>query len=74
MNLKEFLEKNPIINKSQLSQEMWVGNKSPKSKLYNKLSENTVGSGKQRITEKDEEDAKRVLEQLVHKIVKYISS
>lgn len=74
MNLKEFLEINPIINKSQLAQLMWIDNKSAKSKLYNKLSEKTVGSGKQRITENDEEVAKKELEKLAHRIVEYISN
>lgn len=73
MKLKEFLEQNPIINKSQLAESMWIGNKSAKSKLYNKLSEKTVGSGKQRVTELDEETAKSVLKKLADNISKYIN-
>ncbi|MCL1671741.1 hypothetical protein [Elizabethkingia ursingii] len=64
MDLKEFLEDNPIINMSQLAKEMWPTNKSARIKLFNKLHEKEAGSGKQRITEKDMEDAKTVLKKL----------
>ena len=70
MDLKKFLENNPIINTSQLAKEMWPDNKSARSKLSNKLNENVVGTGKQRITEKDFEDAKRVLNTLADEIKK----
>ena len=72
MNLKEFLESNPIINKAQLAEAMWEKNKSAKSKLYNKLSEKIVGSGKQRITEADENNAKEKLMNLAENIIKYV--
>lgn len=68
MDLKKFLEENPIINQAVLAREMWPTNKSARSKLANKLSENVVGTGKQRITEKDYEDAKKVLKQLAERI------
>ncbi|WP_284464861.1 hypothetical protein [Chryseobacterium sp.] len=70
MDLKKFLEDNPIINTAQLAKEMWPENKSSRSKLSNKLNENIVGSGKQRVTEKDIEDAKRVLKKLSDNIDK----
>ncbi|MFD2961603.1 MULTISPECIES: hypothetical protein [Olivibacter] len=68
MDLKKFLEENPIINQAVLAREMWPTNKSARSKLANKLAENIVGTGKQRITEKDYEDAKKVLKQLAERI------
>lgn len=70
MTLKEFLNANPIVDKSSLAKLMWPENKSAKSKLYNKLSENIVGTGKQRVTEKDFEDAKTVLRKLADEIYK----
>jgi hypothetical protein len=73
MNLKEFLESNPIINKAQLAEAMWDGNKSAKSKLYNKLAEKTVGSGKQRVTEADELNAKKNLMNLAENIINYVN-
>jgi len=71
MDLKKFLEENPIINTAQLAKEMWPDNKSARSKLTNKLNENIVGTGRQRITEKDIEEAKRVLDKLVENIKKF---
>lgn len=70
MTLKDFLEENPIVDKSQLAKLMWPENKSARSKLSNKLNENIVGTGKQRITEKDFENAKAVLKQLAEDILK----
>ncbi|MBB4807438.1 hypothetical protein HNP38_002744 [Chryseobacterium defluvii] len=70
MKLKEFLERNPIINSAQLAKEMWSDNKSAPSKLTNKLNENIVGNGKQRITEKDMEMAEVVLKKLADDIYK----
>lgn len=68
MKLKEFLQQNPIIDKSNLARLMWPENKSANSKLHNKLNENTSGNGKQRMTEKDNERAKEVLFKLVEQI------
>lgn len=70
MDLKEFLDNNPIIDKAQLAKAMWPNNKSPRSKLNNKLKEVVSGSGKQRVTEKDVEDAKAVLNKLCEEIKK----
>ena len=61
MKLKNFLESNPIINNAQLAKLMYPNIKSANTKLANKLAENVSGSGKQRITEKDEQEAKNVL-------------
>lgn len=74
MNLKDFLTDNPIINKAQLAKDMW-GISTSSQKLNNKLSEveNAKGS-KQRITEKDEQEAKNVLKKLSDNIIKYIES
>ena len=74
MKLKEFLEQNPIINNAQLARLMYPYNKSANTKLANKLAENISGSGRQRVTEADEEIAKKELEKLVHRIVSYISN
>lgn len=68
MNLKQFLEENPIINSSQLANQMWPDNKSARSKLTNKLNENIAGTGKQRITEDDEKKAIDVLKKLAKAI------
>ena len=71
MKLQQFLEENPIINKSQLATDMWVNNKSAKSKLYNKLSEKVVGSGKQRVTESDLKNTISILDKLVQNIEQF---
>ncbi|GEN66286.1 hypothetical protein [Chryseobacterium rhizosphaerae] len=70
MKLKEFLERNPTINTAQLARKMWPDNKSAPSKLTNKLNENIAGDSKQRITEKDLENAKAVLKELADDIYK----
>lgn len=70
MNLKDFLEKNSVINMSQLANEMWPENKNARVKLYNKLQEKKSGSGIQRITEDDIKEAKRVLNKLADDIKK----
>lgn len=59
-----------MINTAQLAKEMWPENKSARSKLSNKLNENIVGSGRQRITEKDIEEAKKALDKLADNIKK----
>ncbi len=64
MELKEFLEQNPIIQKKLLAEKMYPGNKSANSKLGSKLAERIVGSGKQRILEKDTQDAVRAFTEL----------
>lgn len=61
MKLKEFLEANKFINKSQLAADIWPGVKYPSTKLANKLS-NTAG---QRVTKKDIEKINKWIEQKV---------
>lgn len=61
MNLKEFLEKHTIINKADLAASMWPDVKNARIKLHNKINEVTAGTGKQRITEKDLDLAKKHL-------------
>lgn len=68
MNLKEFLEKHSLINKADLAAQMWPDNKSARSKMSNKLNENMVGTGKQRITEADLVLAKKVLKEMAKDI------
>lgn len=70
MNLKDFLDKNPLINMSQLANEMWPGNKNARIKLYNKLNEKKAGTGIQRITDDDIEKAKEILGKLSKEIKK----
>lgn len=70
MNLKDFLEKNKIINMSQLANEMWPDNKNARIKLFNKIHEKKAGSGIQRITDEDLKEAKKVLDKLANDIKK----
>lgn len=64
MDLKEYLEKNKgLINLAELARRMYEGKAGANSRLINKLNENTAGSGKQRITEKDTRAAKEILMQ-----------
>lgn len=74
MKLKEFLDNNPIINSAQLAAKMWPENKSARSKLTNKLNENIVGSGKQRITDLDDKAALEVLQKLSDEIERFRQS
>lgn len=74
MELKEFLSQNPIINKKKLSEAMYPENKSPSSKLLNKLEEREVGSGKQRILPVDVEASVKALTKLRDSINQYIDS
>lgn len=64
MNLKEFLEKNPIITVTGLAKGMWPSNKSARSKLNNKLHENAG----QRLLPEDTKEAIKVLDQLAKDI------
>ncbi|VXC99091.1 hypothetical protein [Sphingobacterium multivorum] len=72
MELKHFLDENPIINKAVFSRLMWPDNKSSNIKLAHKLSETDNKSGKQRVTEKDEQRAKEVLAGVAKSILDYI--
>jgi len=56
MDLKQFLIDNPIISQTDLAHAMYPDTpKSAKSKLSNKLNNAKSGTGKQRITEEDEQ-------------------
>ena len=69
MDLKQFLKDNPLISQTDLAHAMYPDTpKSAKSKLSNKLNEAKAGSGKQRITPKDEALALEALKKLGHNI------
>lgn len=67
VNLKEFLEKNPIITMTGLAKGMWPSNKSARSKLNNKVHENAG----QRILPEDTKEAIKVLDKLVENIEEF---
>jgi len=71
MNLKEFLDQNNVIKESALANLMWPDKKHAAKVFSNKINEKIAGSGKQRITEDDEERAKVVLLEVVEKINDY---
>ncbi|ATC35586.1 hypothetical protein [Elizabethkingia anophelis] len=62
MTVKELLEKHPLLTIAELARLIYPENKSSRSKLTNKINENIVGTGKQRITDKDIDLIKMVLE------------
>jgi len=72
MELKKFLEENPIITKKELAKLMYPVNKSAFSKLSNKLEEREVGSGKQRMLAHDVEASVKALESVRDSIDHYI--
>ncbi|MVW92430.1 hypothetical protein FCL53_10685 [Elizabethkingia meningoseptica] len=61
MTVKELLEKHPLLTSAELARLMYPENKSARSKLVNKLNENKVGTGIQRITDKDLELVIKIL-------------
>lgn len=65
MELKQFLDDNPIIKKAELARLMWPDKRNTNTKLANKLAE-TAG---QRVTEEDKALALKALKQLVSKIL-----
>jgi len=68
MDAKDFLKSEKLINTAELARKMWPDNKYAKQKLVNKLNEVANKTGKQRLTESDAEDAKRILKELAEKI------
>lgn len=60
MDLKQFLDDNPLISQAELARLMWPGKNATSVKLANKLA-NRAG---QRITPKDEADAIEALKKL----------
>lgn len=71
MNLKEFLEKNKVIKESALAVLMWPEKNNQAKVFSNKINEKVAGSGKQRITDQDEHDAKKALRGLAERINNY---
>lgn len=62
MDLKQFLDNNPLINQAELARLMWPENlKTARSRLSNKLNNAKAGSGKQRITDDDLKLAREAL-------------
>lgn len=65
MDLKQFLDANPLVNQAELARLMWPDNqKTARSRLSNKLNEVKMGNSKQRITEADLTLAKDALVKL----------
>ncbi|WP_343321399.1 hypothetical protein [Sphingobacterium multivorum] len=71
MDLKTFLDENPIITKAELARLMWPDSKNARIKLGNKLAGTQNKSGVQRVTEDDEARAKEVLKEVISKISDY---
>lgn len=67
VNLKEFLENNPIITMTGLAKGMWPSNKSARSKLNNKIHENAG----QRVLPEDIQEAIKVLAKLAENIEEF---
>jgi hypothetical protein len=64
MNLKQFLKKHPIINKSQLARQLWPEKKGVSTRLNQKINSTNTGTGIQRITEKELEAVKSIIREL----------
>lgn len=65
MDLKQFLDTNPLINQAELARMMWPDKqKTAKTRLSNKLNEVKMKNSKQRITDDDLELAKTALRNL----------
>ncbi len=74
MELKEFLDKNPILVKSELAREMYpnIAAGSAWTKLKNKLNGWEAGTGAQRMLPHDVEASKVVLRRLRDNIDEYL--
>ena len=74
MDLKQFLKENAIINQSELAKQMWPDNKSAKTKLSNKLRENSRagGVGTFKLLPADEDAAKQALYKVAKDILDYV--
>lgn len=73
MDLNKFLEENPLLNKAELARKMFPNSKQASSMLNQKLKEYTAGTGKQRITDKDTDQAKKVLKEHTERVLKFLS-
>jgi len=76
MELKEFLENNPIIVKSEFARAMYpnIAPGSAFTKLKNKLNGWEAGTGTQRMLPHDVEASKMVLEKLKENIDEYLKA
>ncbi len=74
MELKEFLNNNPILVKSELAKQMYpnLSTNVARNKLQNKLGGIESGTGTQRILDSDLESAKNVLRDLRDNINEFI--
>lgn len=74
MELKEFLEKNPILVKAELAQQMYpnLSRVIARNKLNNKLLEIESGTGTQKLLPHDLESAKQALKILRNNIDEFI--
>lgn len=75
MELKEFLNNNPILVKSELAKQMYpkLSTNVARNKLQNKLNVIESGTGIQRILDSDLESAKNVLRELRDNINEFIA-
>lgn len=74
MELKELLEKQPGINKSEMARCMYPGVTSAAIIIQQKLRGAKVGNGHQRVTEEDDRKAVAYFKNLVLDIQEYIKS
>lgn len=74
MELKEFLENNPILVKVELASQMYpnLTRVIARNKLHNKIAELESGTGTQKILPQDLEAAKKVLKILRDNIDEFL--
>ena len=74
MDLKKFLTDNPMIKKAELARKMYPNVGEAPSMLGQKLTEASVGTGKQRINDTDKKKVKEVLTDHIKSCQKFIDS
>ncbi|KGE14642.1 hypothetical protein [Sphingobacterium deserti] len=74
MELKEFLEANPILVRKELAVKMYPNLSADvaRNKLTNKIKQYVIGSGTQRILPHDVEAAKKALTELRDNINEFL--
>lgn len=72
MDLKEFLEKEKMINKSEVAREMYPDINGAPIRLMQKLKGHKAGSGPQRFTDGDTAKAKDVFRSLRSRLDEFI--